>query len=114
MRISDWSSDVCSSDLQQVFGFDPPREHGFDTIGAIEAMLDGRGKVFFAMGGNFATATPDTEATHRALRNCELTVHVATKLNRSPLVHGRDRKSVVEGKRVSGRVDPGGGRNIKK
>src|SRR3546814_9037729 len=34
--------------LQQVFGFDPPREHGFDTIGAIEAMLDGRGKVFFA------------------------------------------------------------------
>src|SRR3546814_9690601 len=89
MRISDWSSDVCSSDLQQVFGFDPPREHGFDTIGAIEAMLDGRGKVFFAMGGNFATATPDTEATHRALRNCELTVHVATKLNRSHLVHGR-------------------------
>src|SRR3546814_16429263 len=52
-------------------------------------MLDGRGKVFFAMGGNFATATPGTEATHRALRNCELTVHVATKLNRSHLVHGR-------------------------
>src|SRR3546814_2829288 len=42
------------------------------------------------MGGNFATATPDTEATHRALRNCDLTVHVATKLNRSHLVHGRE------------------------
>src|SRR3546814_8909744 len=42
------------------------------------------------MGGNFATATPDTEATHRALRNCDLTVHVATKLNRSQLVHGRE------------------------
>ncbi|TKR33430.1 FdhF/YdeP family oxidoreductase [Luteimonas gilva] len=76
--------------LGAVFGFDPPREHGLDTIGAIEAMLDGRGKVFFAMGGNFATATPDTEATHRALRNCDLTVHVATKLNRSHLVHGRE------------------------
>ncbi|GAA3919702.1 FdhF/YdeP family oxidoreductase [Luteimonas lutimaris] len=76
--------------LQQVFGFDPPREHGFDTIGAIEAMLDGRGKVFFAMGGNFAMATPDTDATHRALRNCDLTVHVATKPNRSHLVHGRE------------------------
>ncbi|NEK65862.1 MAG: hypothetical protein G3W67_26235, partial [Xanthomonas perforans] len=50
----------------------------------------GRGKVFFAMGGNFAAATPDTDATHRALRNCELTVHVTTKLNRSHLVHGRD------------------------
>src|SRR3546814_3528497 len=76
--------------LQQVFGFEPPREHGFDTVGAIEAMLDGRGKVFFAMGGNFATATPDTGATHRALRNCDLTVHVAHKLNRSHLVHGRE------------------------
>jgi molybdopterin-dependent oxidoreductase alpha subunit len=74
--------------LAQVFGFAPPREHGFDTIAAIEAMLDGHGKVFFGMGGNFATATPDTEATHRALRNCDLTVHVATKLNRSHLVHG--------------------------
>jgi molybdopterin-dependent oxidoreductase alpha subunit len=76
--------------LREVFGFEPPREEGYDTIGAIEAMRDGRAKVFFAMGGNFATATPDTEATHRALRNCELTVHVATKLNRSHLVHGRD------------------------
>lgn len=76
--------------LQEVFGFEPPREHGVDTVGAIEAMRDGLGKVFFAMGGNFATATPDTEATHAALRNCALTVHVATKLNRSHLVHGRD------------------------
>ncbi len=76
--------------LQEVFGFDPPREHGVDTVGAIEAMRDGKASVFFAMGGNFATATPDTEATHAALRKCALTVHVATKLNRSHLVHGRD------------------------
>ena len=75
---------------RDVFGYEPPRADGFDTIAAIEAMRDGRGKVFFAMGGNFATATPDTEATHRSLRNCALTVHVATKLNRSHLVHGRD------------------------
>ncbi|WP_045767698.1 FdhF/YdeP family oxidoreductase [Xanthomonas albilineans] len=76
--------------LQTVFGFDPPRAHGYDTVAAIEAMADGRGKVFFGMGGNFATATPDTQVTHRALRRCDLTVHVATKLNRSHLVHGRD------------------------
>ena len=76
--------------LQQVFGFEVPREHGYDTVGAIEAMLASPDKVFFAMGGNFATATPDTELTHRALRNCALTVHVATKLNRSHLVCGRD------------------------
>jgi anaerobic selenocysteine-containing dehydrogenase len=47
-------------------------------------------KVFFAMGGNFATATPDTPLTHRALQNCALTVHVTTKLNRSHLVCGRE------------------------
>ncbi|WP_045738464.1 FdhF/YdeP family oxidoreductase [Xanthomonas sp. MUS 060] len=76
--------------LQTVFGFDPPRAHGYDTVAAIEAMAAGRGKVFFGMGGNFATATPDTEVTHRALQRCDLTVHVATKLNRSHLVHGRD------------------------
>ncbi|GGK05354.1 FdhF/YdeP family oxidoreductase [Luteimonas terricola] len=76
--------------LQQVFGFDPPRADGYDTIGAIEAMIDGRAKVFFGMGGNFAAATPDTDATARGLRNCALTVHVATKLNRSHLVHGRE------------------------
>lgn len=72
------------------FAFDPPRAHGFDTIDAIEAMRDGRGKVFFAMGGNFAAATPDSEVTHAALRRCALTVQVSTKLNRSHVVHGRE------------------------
>ena len=75
--------------LGQVFGFEPPRAHGVDTVGAIEAMLAGRGRVFIAMGGNFAAATPDTAATWAALRQCALTVHVATKFNRSHVVHGR-------------------------
>ncbi|HEV6964137.1 FdhF/YdeP family oxidoreductase [Roseateles sp.] len=75
--------------LGEVFGFEPPREPGVDTIGAIQAMLDGRAKVFIAMGGNFAAATPDTAATWRALRRCELTVHITTKFNRSHVVHGR-------------------------
>ena len=89
MGIHEKPSPALLDRLGQVFGFEPPREHGVDVVGAIEAMRDGRGKVFFAMGGNFATATPDTDATHAALRNCELTVHVATKLNRSHLVHGK-------------------------
>ncbi|WP_225783967.1 FdhF/YdeP family oxidoreductase [Xenophilus sp. Marseille-Q4582] len=76
--------------LGQVFGFEPPREHGYDTVQAIQAMLAGKGKVFFALGGNFAAATPDTHATWRALRQCDLTVHVATKLNRSHVVHGQE------------------------
>ncbi|MDM0056265.1 FdhF/YdeP family oxidoreductase [Variovorax fucosicus] len=76
--------------LQRVFGFEPPRAHGWDTVSSIQAMLDGKGKVFFALGGNFAAATPDTYETWKALRQCDLTVHVTTKLNRSHVVHGRE------------------------
>ncbi len=74
--------------LQREFGFDPPREHGFDTVEAIRAMRDGKAKVFFAMGGNFVSATPDTVATESAMRRTSLTVHVSTKLNRSHVVSG--------------------------
>ena len=90
MGIYEKPSDAFLDRLGAEFGFEPPREHGFDTIDAIAAMRDGRGKVFFALGGNFAAATPDTALTQAALRNCALTVHVSTKLNRSHLVHGRD------------------------
>ena len=76
--------------LAEVFGFEPPREPGLDTVEAIAAMRDGKGKVFFALGGNFAAATPDTYETWKGLRRCDLTVHVTTKLNRSHVVHGRE------------------------
>ncbi|MEU6857554.1 FdhF/YdeP family oxidoreductase [Glycomyces sp. NPDC046736] len=75
--------------LAEVCSIEPPREHGLDTVGTIKAMLDGDVKVFVGMGGNFALAAPDTPRTYAALRNCELTVQVSTKLNRSHLVHGR-------------------------
>ncbi|MGW4484808.1 FdhF/YdeP family oxidoreductase [Amycolatopsis sp. NPDC004368] len=74
--------------LDREFGITVPREHGWDTVDAIRGMRDGQGKVFIAMGGNFASATPDTEATEKALSSCSLTVHVSTKLNRSHVVHG--------------------------
>ena len=75
--------------LDDRFGIVSPREHGVDTVDAIRAMRDGRAKVFMGMGGNFATATPDTAVTEAALRSCSLTVQVSTKLNRSHVVHGR-------------------------
>ncbi|GAA3195356.1 FdhF/YdeP family oxidoreductase [Actinocorallia longicatena] len=71
------------------FGFTPPREHGHDTVESIRAMRDGRVKVFFGMGGNFVRATPDSAVTEAALRGCDLTVQVSTKLNRSHGVTGR-------------------------
>jgi molybdopterin-dependent oxidoreductase alpha subunit len=74
--------------LGEVCGFEPPREHGLGTVAAIEAMYRGDVKVFLALGGNFVLATPDQPYTFQALRNCELTVQVSTKLNRSHVVHG--------------------------
>ncbi|CAM3532901.1 FdhF/YdeP family oxidoreductase [Nocardioides zeicaulis] len=74
--------------IRDEFGFEPPREHGLDTVGSIQGLRDGKIRVFMAMGGNFVGATPDTEATEAAMRNAALTVHVSTKLNRSHVVHG--------------------------
>ena len=74
--------------LGEAFDFEPPRNHGYDTVRAIHAMKDGQAKVFFALGGNFLSATPDTDFTAAALRGCRLTAHVSTKLNRSHLVTG--------------------------
>lgn len=76
--------------LRDEFGFEPPREHGLDTVASIKALHDGDATVFFAMGGNFVSAAPDTEVTEDAMRRAALTVHVSTKLNRSHVVHGRE------------------------
>ncbi len=75
--------------LKKEFNFEPPRAHGFDVVESIEAMHESRAKVFVGMGGNFISATPDTEITAEALRKCDLTVQVSTKLNRSHIVHGK-------------------------
>jgi molybdopterin-dependent oxidoreductase alpha subunit len=75
--------------LERQAGIHVPRNHGFDTVGSILAMHEGRAKVFFALGGNFAQATPDSAFTAAALGKCRLTCHVSTKLNRSHLIHGR-------------------------
>ncbi|NUV64508.1 FdhF/YdeP family oxidoreductase [Streptomyces sp. CAI-85] len=74
--------------LEKEFGFAPPRAHGFDVVRAIRALRDGEAKLFFAMGGNFVSASPDTDVTEAAMRRARLTVHVSTKLNRSHVVTG--------------------------
>lgn len=75
--------------LDKEFEFKSPRKFGYDVVEAIEAMHQKKAKVFFAMGGNFLSATPDTEFTAEALQNCDLTVQVSTKLNRSHLITGK-------------------------
>ncbi len=75
--------------LDKEFEFNAPRDHGYDVVHAIEAMHTKKATVFIAMGGNFISATPDTEHTAEALKNCNLTVHISTKLNRSHVIHGK-------------------------
>ncbi len=89
MGISERPTEAFLDRLASEFDFEPPRTHGVDTVQAIQAMHDGRGKVFFALGGNFLSATPDTEYTSAALRRCRLTAQVSTKLNRAHLITGR-------------------------
>ncbi len=76
--------------LEESFGFKPPTKYGYDTVDSIKAMHSGKAKIFFAMGGNFLSATPDTLYTANALQKCDLTVQVSTKLNRSHLIHGKE------------------------
>ncbi|MBK1879445.1 FdhF/YdeP family oxidoreductase [Pelagicoccus mobilis] len=75
--------------LEKEFKFECPREIGFNAVQAIRDMKANPGRVFVALGGNFLSATPDTEYTAEALRNCRLTVHISTKLNRSHLITGK-------------------------
>jgi molybdopterin-dependent oxidoreductase alpha subunit len=75
--------------LEKEFNFTAPRRRGYATVHAIKAMAEGRVKFFLGMGGNFASATPDSGYTWEALRRCPLTVQVSTHLNRSHVVHGQ-------------------------
>jgi len=75
--------------LKSNYGFQPPKENGYNVVESIKAMTEQKAKVFFGMGGNFLSATPDTNYTAKGLMACELTVQVSTKPNRSHLVHGK-------------------------
>ena len=89
MGIWEKMNPIFRENLEREFDFTAPARDGLNTVESIAAMRDGRAKVFFAMGGNFVAASPDTEVVSAALRNCRLTVQVVTKLNRTALTPGR-------------------------
>jgi molybdopterin-dependent oxidoreductase alpha subunit len=74
--------------LGEQFGFEPPREAGYNTVEACEAILEGTVKAFFLLGGNFVRAIPDHGQMEPAWRRMRLTVNVLTKLNRTALLPG--------------------------
>lgn len=75
--------------LEQRYGFKAPRGKGLNTVETCRGVIEGRVKGFFALGGNFVRAVPETEKVEAAWGSLELTVQIATKLNRSHLVHGK-------------------------
>ncbi|MCE7054887.1 FdhF/YdeP family oxidoreductase [Algoriphagus sp. AGSA1] len=75
--------------IKNTFGFDAPEHAGVDVVKAIPAMHEGKAKVFIGLGGNFVSAASDTEYTAKALQNCDLSVQISTKLNRSHVITGK-------------------------
>ena len=89
MGINEKPSEQLLEALKLQYSFQPPLEDGYNTVESIHAMLAGKAKVFIGLGGNFAAATPDTKKTYQALQQCNLTVNISTKLNRSHVVAGK-------------------------
>ncbi|WP_210080055.1 FdhF/YdeP family oxidoreductase [Pantoea endophytica] len=83
------SSDFLNK-LENVFGFTPPSHHGHDAVQAMKAIVDKQSKALICLGGNFAVALPDSDVTFPAMRELELSVHIATKLNRTHLLTGKE------------------------
>jgi molybdopterin-dependent oxidoreductase alpha subunit len=88
--ISERPSAALLDGIERTFGFKPPRAHGHDAVSAMQAIIDGRSKVLVSMGGNLAIALPHPAQCYAAMRRLDLSVHIATKLNRSHLLVGKE------------------------
>lgn len=75
--------------IKEHLGFTPPEHEGVDVVGSLKAMYEGNAKVFMCLGGNFLMAASDTEYTAKGIQNCDLTVQISTKLNRTHLITGK-------------------------
>ncbi len=87
--INEHPSQAFLAALDQRYDLTTPKKAGMNTVESIRAMLDGKAKLFIGLGGNFAAATPDTDRIYKALSQCDLTVHISTKLNRSHVITGK-------------------------
>ncbi|MBJ35852.1 MAG: hypothetical protein CMB68_00445 [Euryarchaeota archaeon] len=77
------------SSLRNTTGIKPPTNHGYDSVNSVLAMLESDARIFMSMGGNFVSAMSDTDSTSKAIQNCDLTVQISTKPNRSHLITGK-------------------------
>ncbi|MGB8667569.1 MAG: FdhF/YdeP family oxidoreductase [Serratia inhibens] len=78
------------TNLENVFGFVAPKEHGHDAVKGMQSMVEGTSKALICLGGNFAVALPDPDLCFPAMKSLDLSVHLGTKLNRSHLLVARE------------------------
>ncbi len=74
--------------LRELYGFEPPRHKGMATVEACHGMIDGKVRAMLQLGGNLVRAVPEMPVVEEAWRKLRLTVSIATKFNRSHVVHG--------------------------
>ncbi len=87
--ITEKPSEAMLERLEKRFGFVPPKDFGHAAIASMKAICDGSARALICLGGNFAVAMPEPQVTYEKIRQLDLTVHLATKLNRSHLLVGR-------------------------
>jgi molybdopterin-dependent oxidoreductase alpha subunit len=75
--------------LKELYGFDPPAEKGLDTVETCRGVIDGSVKAVIGLGGNFLRAVPETAAMEAAWPQLDVSVQIATKLNRNHLFAGK-------------------------
>src|SRR3546814_15581941 len=99
MRISDWSSDVCSSDL---------------SIGAFDALDDSIGQFGTVANCMLTHTRQQLRARYSVWKSKEVMCRWDSGRPARPRVDDQERKSVAQGSRVYVRIDLGGRRIIKK
>lgn len=78
------------ANLENVFGFVAPKEHGHDAVKGMQSMVEGTSRALICLGGNFAVALPDPNLCFPAMKSLDLSVHLGTKLNRSHLLVAKE------------------------
>src|SRR3546814_16715774 len=111
MRISDWSSDVCSSDLA-TRPTTPSSKRG-GTNGSSTRTRTRMGSIAPSVAGTLRR-TASSPAPRNRDAGGEHRDQQRVRCRGRGVVAAADRKSVVWGKSVSVRVDLGGGRLLKK
>jgi molybdopterin-dependent oxidoreductase alpha subunit len=76
--------------FERLWGFRPPDRPGMDTSSMLEAALEGRLELLYAIGGNFLDTLPQPSDIGRALSRVPLRIHQDIVLNASMLVEPAD------------------------